>query len=117
MVAGSSPAGPATLRSERKRRTKTEPDQNKTNTGVAMSHFHYVYILVSELDPSRHYTGLTDDLEARLKARNSGYSDHTSNFIPWRIETAIAFRSREKAAAFELYLKSHSGRAFATKHF
>lgn len=32
-----------------------------------MSGFHYVYILVSEKDSSRHYTGLTDDLEARLK--------------------------------------------------
>lgn len=82
-----------------------------------MSDFHYVYILVSEQDPSRHYTGLTDDLEARLKAHNSGHSEHTAKFIPWRIETAIAFRTREKAAAFEKYLKSHSGRAFAAKHF
>ena len=34
-----------------------------------------------------------------------------------QIETAIAFRSKEKASAFEKYLKSHSGRAFAKKHF
>ncbi|NOR05913.1 MAG: GIY-YIG nuclease family protein [Deltaproteobacteria bacterium] len=79
--------------------------------------FHYVYILVSESDESRHYTGLTDDLEARLKAHNAGQVPHTAKYRPWRIETAIAFRSREKAAAFEKYLKSHSGRAFASKHF
>jgi predicted AAA+ superfamily ATPase len=30
---------------------------------------------------------------------------------------SIAFRSREKAAAFEIYLKSHSGRAVASKHY
>lgn len=79
--------------------------------------FHYVYILVSESDESRHYTGLTDDLEARLKAHNAGQVPHTTKYRPWRIEIAIAFRSREKAAAFEKYLKSHSGRAFASKHF
>jgi len=42
---------------------------------------------------------------------------HTSKFLPWRIETAIAFRDKTKAAAFEKYLKSQSGRAFAGKHF
>ncbi len=79
--------------------------------------FHYVYILRSERDPTRHYTGLTQNLETRLKAHNNGQVSHTSKFKPWRIETAIAFHSREKATAFEKYLKSHSGRAFAVKHF
>jgi putative endonuclease len=82
-----------------------------------VSHFHYVYILVSEADGAQHYTGLTQDLEARLLAHNAGQVLHTAKYRPWRIETAIAFRSREKAASFERYLKSHSGRAFATKHF
>jgi len=82
-----------------------------------VSHFHYVYILVSEADPSRHYTGLTQDLDARILSHNAGQVSHTAKYRPWRIETAVAFRSREKAVAFERYLKSHSGRAFATKHF
>jgi predicted GIY-YIG superfamily endonuclease len=82
-----------------------------------MTGFHYVYILVSEIEPSHHYTGLTDDLETRLRAHNAGQVAHTSKHKPWRIETAVAFRSREKAAQFERYLKSHSGRAFAVKHF
>ncbi len=81
------------------------------------SSFHYVYILVSEAEETRHYTGLTQDLEARLLAHNSGQVPHTSKFRPWRIENAFAFRAREKAAAFERYLKTHSGRAFARKHF
>ncbi len=82
-----------------------------------MTSLHYVYILVSELDESRHYTGLTQDLATRLQTHNSGQVSHTSKFRPWRIENAFAFRSREKAAGFERYLKSHSGRAFAKKHF
>jgi len=84
---------------------------------VATKTFHYVYILVSEADETRHYTGLTEDIEARLKAHNQGQVSHTSKYRPWRIETAVAFRSRERAAEFEKYLKSHSGRAFASKHF
>jgi predicted GIY-YIG superfamily endonuclease len=77
----------------------------------------YVYILSSDVDAARHYTGLTDNLEARLKAHNSGQVPHTSKHRPWKIDTAIAFRSRKKAATFEKYLKTHSGRAFASKHF
>ena len=82
-----------------------------------MSDFHYVYILVSRSNPGRHYTGLTDDLGARLKAHNDGQLPYTAKHRPWQIDTAIAFRSRAKARAFETYLKSHSGRAFASKHF
>ncbi|HKQ33116.1 MAG TPA: GIY-YIG nuclease family protein [Thermodesulfobacteriota bacterium] len=82
-----------------------------------MIKLYYVYILVSEIDESRHYTGITDNLESRIKAHNSGKVAHTSKYRPWRIENVIAFRSREKASEFEKYLKSHSGRAFAKKHF
>jgi predicted GIY-YIG superfamily endonuclease len=79
--------------------------------------FHYVYILVSEADEERHYAGLTEDLASRVRAHNNGQVRHTSKYRPWRVETAVAFRSPEKAAKFERYLKSHSGRAFARKHF
>ncbi len=78
--------------------------------------FYYVYILVSEANAGRHYTGLTKNFGARLKTHNAGQVAHTFKYRPWRIETAIAFSSREKAATFEKYLKSHSGRAFAKKH-
>ena len=79
--------------------------------------FHYVYMLRSVTNPERYYIGMADNLEERLKRHNSGLCKHTSKFIPWRIETAIAFRSKDKAVAFERYLKNHSGRAFAKKHF
>ena len=82
-----------------------------------MATFHYVYILVSESHPNRHYTGLTDDIDSRIRAHNSGQLPYTAKYRPWLIDTAIAFRSRKKASAFEKYLKSHSGRAFASKHF
>ena len=82
-----------------------------------MPTFQYVYILSSLTDKGCHYTGLTADLDARLNAHNRGQVPHTSKHRPWRIEVAVAFCSRNKAARFESYLKSHSGRAFASKHF
>ena len=77
--------------------------------------FCYVYILQSKVDSDRYYVGLTDDLRSRLQRHNSGQAPHTSKFIPWRIKTAIAFTDRERAADFERYLKTASGRAFAKK--
>jgi putative endonuclease len=72
----------------------------------------YVYILQS-LAGEHFYTGITDDVEARLSKHNSGAVTHTSKFRPWRIKTYIAFDDESRATAFEKYLKSGSGRAFA----
>ncbi len=80
-----------------------------------MNEFFYVYLLESKGDPKHYYTGLTDDLARRLAKHNRGEVPHTAKFRPWRIKTAIAFRDRIRAAAFERYLKSPSGRAFAKK--
>lgn len=79
--------------------------------------FWYVYMLQSIRCPERFYVGMTQDLLARLEQHNAGQVRHTSKFGPWQIEAAVAFRSKDKAVAFEKYLKSHSGRAFAKKHF
>ena len=77
--------------------------------------FHYVYILQSESSPDRFYVGFTEDLKARLKKHNAGEVPHSSELRPWKINTAIAFTDREQAFAFERYLKTASGRAFAKK--
>ncbi len=81
-----------------------------------MQAFFYVYILVSELGDEHFYVGLTEDLKARLAKHNAGEVPHTSKYRPWRIKTAIAFTSADRAAAFEHYLKSGAGRAFAKRH-
>ncbi len=78
--------------------------------------FHFVYILASERGGHR-LVGSTENLAARLKKHNGGGVPHTAKFKPWKIETAIAFRSREKASQYEVYLKSHSGREYAKRHF
>jgi putative endonuclease len=75
----------------------------------------YVYILQSLEDQERYYVGSTDDLKERLKYHNAGKVPHTSKYKPWRINTYVAFSDEKRAVAFEKYLKSHSGRAFARK--
>ena len=77
--------------------------------------FHYVYILQSQTNPSRFYTGFTENLSDRLNKHNEGGCPHTANFRPWKIKSAVAFAERERALAFEAYLKTASGRAFARK--
>jgi hypothetical protein len=52
-----------------------------------------------------------------LTKHNNGEVLHTSKYKPWFVKNFIAFIDRDKAVAFEKYLKSHSGRAFAKKHF
>jgi putative endonuclease len=74
----------------------------------------YVYILES-LDSLHFYVGITDDLRARLAKHNAGEVLHTSKFGPWRLKTYVAFSNAKQAVAFERYLKSASGRAFAKK--
>ena len=75
----------------------------------------YVYLLQSIDHPDQTYVGLTDDLRNRLKVHNSGSSPHTAKFKPWRLVTYVAFSEQAKAVAFERYMKSSSGRAFAKK--
>jgi putative endonuclease len=72
----------------------------------------YVYVLES-LDSKHFYVGITDDLRARLAKHNAGEVSHTSKYGPWRIKTYVAFSDEKRAIAFEKYLKSGSGRAFA----
>lgn len=76
---------------------------------------HYVYLLESMAESGRRYIGLTGDLRTRLRKHNSGQSAHTSKYAPWRLVTYLAFDDRAKAKAFETYLKSGSGHAFARK--
>ena len=75
----------------------------------------YVYLLESINFPSETYIGLTDDLRKRLAAHNAGQASHTRKFKPWRLVTYVGFSNEETAVAFERYLKSSSGRAFAKK--
>ena len=76
---------------------------------------HYVYLIESCQSAEHRHVGLTSDLKRRLQEHNSGQSPHTSQYMPWRLVTYMAFSSPGSAAKFERYLKSGSGHAFANK--
>ena len=77
----------------------------------------FVYILKNASAPARYYTGVTSDVEARLTAHNEGKCRHTANGRPWHVDVLIEFADEKRAVAFERYLKSGSGGAFASRHF
>lgn len=78
---------------------------------------YFVYLLESVAIPARKYVGITDDPNRRLAEHNNGQSIHTNRFKPWKLMTYVAFDDLLKARSFEIYLKSHAGRAFSKKHF
>ena len=78
---------------------------------------YYVYILNSLTYPEKFYVGYTEDIDARLATHNAGRSIHTAKDKPWVMVTYSVFEDKITALNFEKYLKSHSGRAFASKHF
>ena len=77
----------------------------------------HVYGVRSLADPTRYYTGLTSNVPRRLEWHNAGRCRHTSKHKPWALVVALEFADERRAVAFEKYLKSGSGRAFARRHF
>ncbi len=76
---------------------------------------YFVYILRSVASPDITYIGFTTNLELRLKEHNAGGSPYTSMHGKWEYAFHCALPDKMKALAFEKYLKSHSGKEFASK--
>lgn len=76
----------------------------------------YVYIINSLVNKDRMYVGFTQDVKNRLAEHNSSECVHTAKYRPWKLCTYVYFDEKEKALAFENYLKSGSGRSFAKRH-
>lgn len=77
----------------------------------------YVYLIRSVKYPLTTYVGYTTNIKQRLLAHNSGSSPYTATDRPWELVICTAFKNMDCAKAFEHYLKSQSGRAFAKKRF
>ena len=76
----------------------------------------FVYVVRNSEIPPRYYTGLTSEVSNRLAEHNAGNNTHTAKYRPWSIDVVIEFSDERRAVAFERYLKSGSGVAFATRH-
>ena len=75
-----------------------------------------VYVLRSCVDRTRYYTGVTSEWQSRLAAHNAARCSHTADGRPWALDVLIQFTDARRALAFERYLKSGSGSAFAKRH-
>ena len=91
-----------------------DPAEALTKWGK-IARMHYVYILKSSKDASK-YIGITEDLRNRLREHNNGGTKSNQHKVPYKIAWYCAFADKYKAYAFEKYLKSSSGYAFAAKH-
>ena len=76
----------------------------------------FVYVIRSINDRSRYYKGVTSDWRGRLASHNSGHCRHTANGMPWQLDVLVQFADEVRALAFERYLKTGSGVAFAKRH-
>ena len=72
---------------------------------------HTVYILFSEKH-LKHYTGVTSNLEMRLKSHNEFGKDWTAKFRPWKLIFSKVFDEKRAAMEYEKWLKSGIGRDF-----
>jgi predicted GIY-YIG superfamily endonuclease len=75
----------------------------------------YAYILRSQIQPSVLYYGSTTNLKIRIAKHNAGGNLSTSAMRPWSLVWYGGFETEESARAFERYLKTASGKAFAGK--
>ena len=55
-----------------------------------------VYIIRSDVDPSLHYVGITNDLRARLEWHNHGPCGHTQSHRPWSMPNFVANTTRSR---------------------
>lgn len=76
----------------------------------------FVYVIRSQTT-DRTYIGLTSDFRKRLAAHNAGGNVSTARHQPWEPVTVTEFQTELRAARFERYLKSGSGRSFVRAHF
>ncbi len=77
----------------------------------------FMCIVRSDVDLNRHGVGVTSDVGDRLERHNRGPCGHTAEHRPWSLVVVIELPTEQQALRFERYLKSGSGRAFATRHF
>ncbi|MBI3559748.1 GIY-YIG nuclease family protein [Candidatus Gottesmanbacteria bacterium] len=75
---------------------------------------HFLYILHS-LKDGNFYTGITSDLDRRIKEHQSGKNTSTSYRRPLKLIYHEAYFFKEDAEAREKYLKTSMGRRVIRK--
>jgi predicted GIY-YIG superfamily endonuclease len=72
---------------------------------------YYVYVIRS-LSAGIFYTGMSSDINNRLKEHNSGKSKFTSTYKPWKLVYQEGPFQGDVARKREKYLKSAAGKKY-----
>lgn len=78
---------------------------------------YYVYLIQLIIYPNNIYIGYTQDIKKLIYNHNSGTTESTAKYVPWKLISYTAFSDKDTSIEFEKYLKSGSGRAFVSKRF
>jgi putative endonuclease len=93
--------------------TRSVPREARRAKWGYTADMYFVYIL--KLKNGQHYVGFTENLEQRLEKHWHHGVPTTSRIEPIEVLFSASFKTKEKALAFEQYLKSSSGSAFRNK--
>jgi len=81
-------------------RAETPPffpsEEDPPSEGTARITMYYLYILLSE-KYSRHYIGITGNLEKRLEKHNTSSVRSTKAYAPWKMVYSEEFLDKRKA--------------------
>ncbi|MBX2991655.1 MAG: GIY-YIG nuclease family protein [Bacteroidetes bacterium] len=69
------------------------------------------YILRSQ-KTGRYYTGVTEDLAARLQQHNAGRTSSTRHGVPWEVVYSRSCENRSLAVQLEREIKSRGAKRF-----
>ncbi len=72
---------------------------------------YYVYVIESQKNGDL-YKGFTTDINSRLKQHNSGQTESTKLYAPWKLVYCEIFLHKQDAINREKYLKGSWGRKF-----
>ena len=75
---------------------------------------YYVYILQDA--SGKNYVGYSHNLKRRLSDHHGKWVTTTHTYHNVELAWYCAFKTKDKALAFEQYLKKGSGHAFMKKH-
>ena len=70
---------------------------------------YYVYILLNE-NKARTYTGVSDNVNKRLKEHNAGRVKSSSPYRPYKVIYTESFTTLAEARKREIFYKSTTGR-------
>ena len=71
----------------------------------------YIYVIKSR-EKNFTYTGITNDLERRLREHNNGKNKSTAYYGPFDLKLKEQYKNYKEARIREKFLKSGQGRKF-----